>query len=368
MGVADKTSPVTQMRRGMWGDWGNMVPHKAAAALYTGQMGARAAACCAMTLFSLAASNIDPRSRVSAFQDTVAALCRIDFIPDDLTHFQSATTIGLLPDVILGWGKHSPCRARRTAELAAAGSDNVMIHMPSKGAFRMQQTGGQEVICEAGHLYIDPNEVAGDSRFLAEATEGFYISLSRPLVAGLRGINDHLRQRIDMTPQWRLLMRYGEAVFEDLPHLTPAEKALSARHLQDLAVSAFGARDPGPLPGTMAARLRLIKEDIAGLLHLPDLSPGLVAARHGISTRYLRRMFAAEQGSFHTHVLEGRLQRVHRDLADPRRMGTTIADLAGAAGFSDLSWFNNTYRRRFGQTPRETRAEALALPLPHIQR
>ncbi|WP_164736569.1 AraC family transcriptional regulator [Pararhodobacter zhoushanensis] len=311
-----------------------------------------------MPLFSIATSELDTRSRVAGFQDTVAELCRLEFTPDSLEGFRSATAIGVLPEVMLGWGRHSTCRAVRTVELAASGSDNVMVHFPRSGAFRMQQTGGAEVICGPGQIYIDPNETAGVSRFLVDRTDVFYISLPRPLVTGLRGINDHLRTRLDLTPQWRLLQRYGEALFEELPELTPDQLAQSSAHLHDLALSAFSARDPGPLPGTMAARLRMIKDDIAGLLHHPDLSPGLVAARHGISTRYLRMMFAEEKSSFRAHVLEERLRRAHGALSACESAGQAISDIAGAAGFSDLSWFNHCYRRRFNQTPRETRAEA----------
>lgn len=312
-----------------------------------------------MPVFSIAASELDTRSRVSAFQDTVAELCRLEFTPDTVDGFRSSTAIAVMPEVMLAWGRHSPCRAQRTVELAASGSDNVMIHFPRSGAFRMQQSGGDEVICQAGHVYIDPNETPGDSRFLAPETDAFYISLPRGLVSGLRGINDHLRRRLDLTPQWRLLQRYGEALFEDMAHLTPEQLAMSARHVQDLAISAFSARQAGSLPGTMAARLRLIREDIETLLSHPDLSPDLVAARHGVSTRYLRLIFAAGQTSFRAHVLERRLLLAHRLLSCPTSARRTIAELAGAAGFSDLSWFNTSYRRRFGQTPRETRIEAL---------
>ena len=234
-----------------------------------------------------------------------------------------------------------------------------MIHFLRAGAFVMQQRGGPEVICQPGHLYVDPNEIAGVSRFLEDGTEAFYISLPRGLVQGLRGINDQLRQRLDMAPEWRLLQRYGEALFAEFERLTPEQIALSSRHLHDLAVSAFSTRDPGPLPGTMAARLLLIKQDIAGLLAQPDLTPDLVAARHGISTRYLRMMFAQEKSSFRAHVLEERLSRAHALLAAPATAGRAISEIAGSVGFSDLSWFNQSYRRRFGQTPRETRAAAL---------
>lgn len=312
-----------------------------------------------MAVFSVSTSDLNSRARVSAFQDTVAPLCRLEFSPDDPETFVSATTIAVLPETMLAWGRHSPCRAVRTAELAACGSDNVMIHFLRHGALRMQQTGGEEVICAPGHIYIDPNEIAGDSRFLQEGTEAFYISLPRHLVEGLRGINDHMRSRIDRTPQWRLLQRYGEALFDDLPHLTPDQVALSSRHLHDLAVSAFSHRDPGPLPGTMAARLRLIKEDIASHLQQHNLSPGLIAARNGISTRYLRMMFAQERTTFRDYVVGARLAQVHASLCLPENAEMTISDIAGANGFADLSWFNQCYRRRFGQSPRETRTEAM---------
>jgi len=317
-----------------------------------------------MTIISVSTSDLTTRARVSAFQATVAPLCRLEFTPDDPESFSSATAVGLMPEATLAWGRHSPCRAERTAELAAGGSDNVMIHFLRRGAFWMKQQGGAEVICEPGHIYIDPNETAGTSRFLVDGTEGFYISLPRSLIRGLRGINDHLRQRLDLTPEWRLLQRYGEALFDELDALTPDQIALSSRHLHDLTLSAFGSREPGPLPGTMAARLRLIKEDIAGLLSQHDLSPDLIAARHGISTRYLRMMFAEEKSSFRAHVLEERLRQAHATLSAPEAAGRAISDIAGASGFSDLSWFNLSYRRRFGQTPRETRAEAMLAAIP----
>jgi AraC-like DNA-binding protein len=39
----------------------------------------------------------------------------------------------------------------------------------------------------------------------------------------------------------------------------------------------------------------------------------------------------------------------------------TISMIAFAAGFSDLSHFNRTYRRRFGETPSETRHDSIGI-------
>ena len=37
----------------------------------------------------------------------------------------------------------------------------------------------------------------------------------------------------------------------------------------------------------------------------------------------------------------------------------TISTIAYDCGFTDLSWFNQTFKRRFGQTPSDIRNDAL---------
>jgi AraC-like DNA-binding protein len=47
-------------------------------------------------------------------------------------------------------------------------------------------------------------------------------------------------------------------------------------------------------------------------------------------------------------------------LRDLHGAGARIADIAYEAGFSDLSHFNRSFRRHFGLTPSELRAQAHA--------
>jgi len=44
-------------------------------------------------------------------------------------------------------------------------------------------------------------------------------------------------------------------------------------------------------------------------------------------------------------------------LADRRYAGLTIAAIAAAAGFGDLSYFHRVFRRRFGATPSDVRVK-----------
>src|SRR5215211_1254719 len=72
------------------------------------------------------------------------------------------------------------------------------------------------------------------------------------------------------------------------------------------------------------------------------------AAHLGVTPRYVHMLFATEAASFSEFVLAQRLVRAHQMLTDPRCIGRPISAIAFDAGFSDLSHFNRTFRRRFG--------------------
>jgi AraC-like DNA-binding protein len=55
--------------------------------------------------------------------------------------------------------------------------------------------------------------------------------------------------------------------------------------------------------------------------------------------------------SFTDHVNELRLQQAFALLTEPRGRRRRISDIAMEAGFSDVSYFNQLFRARFGNTP-----------------
>lgn len=79
-----------------------------------------------------------------------------------------------------------------------------------------------------------------------------------------------------------------------------------------------------------------------------------------MSTRYLQMLLEDESSSFTALVLEYRLTLAHRLLCDPRLAPCGISGIALDAGFGDLSYFNRCFRRRYGQTPSDVRAQARA--------
>lgn len=313
-------------------------------------------------ILSIQSEDYEINHRVEAFQEVVASICKLQFIPDDPDRFASGTTISVLPDLIVGHGHHSASVALRTRELAADTGDNVMFHMPLKGGYSMQQRGGEAFELTPGLVYLDPNEVAGEVKFHGERTEAFYLSVPRALLsAATPGVNALLRRATPLTPQWRLLFSYARSLQDELPRLPPEQALLCVNHIQDLVLMALnGAEetdDRGGGRGVKAARLHAIKSDVERNLTCADLSANWMAARHGVSARYIRALFEAERTSFRDYVASRRLALAYRLLRDPRLRDRTIGQIALDAGFGDLSWFNARFKRQYGITPGEARAQ-----------
>jgi AraC-like DNA-binding protein len=158
----------------------------------------------------------------------------------------------------------------------------------------------------------------------------------------------------------KLLVTYARAVAEEEQSLrTPELQRLVATHIHDLIALTVGAARDGPAiaegRGIRAARLRAVMSDITANLGDCDLTVATVAQRQQVTPRYLHKLFEGEEFTFSTFVLGQRLSRAHRMLSDPRFCDRNISTVAFEAGFSDLSYFNRTFRRRYDATPSEIR-------------
>ena len=136
----------------------------------------------------------------------------------------------------------------------------------------------------------------------------------------------------------------------------------AGEHLADLAALVLGARgdaaDAARAGGGRVARLATLRADVARACRDPGLSVVQVAQRHHMSVRQVQRLFEEEGGTFTAYVQDCRLAQVRRALVDPACAHRLVATLAYEAGFSDLAAFNRLFKRRFGATPTQLRAEA----------
>jgi len=196
---------------------------------------------------------------------------------------------------------------------------------------------------------------------VAERSAILSIALPRAtLVPRLASTDSLYAPHVHSIPAARLLESYAMALLQDSSTLSLEEQAVFAGHVVDLAVLTLGARrddaEEAARGGVRAARRRAVKADIAAHLDLPELSVEWMAKRQKVSPASIRALFYDEGTSFTDYVLGERLGHVRALLTSPYLAHHNIATLALMAGFNDITWFNQAFRRRFGMRPSDLRA------------
>ncbi|MEV7774510.1 AraC family transcriptional regulator [Kitasatospora sp. NPDC086791] len=150
--------------------------------------------------------------------------------------------------------------------------------------------------------------------------------------------------------------------------LGPAETPRLGTVVVDL-VAAWLAREldaEGALPDD--GRRRAIVENVRGFirrnLHDPELTPPAVAHAHHISVSYLHRLFTqdAQGETVAAWIRRQRLEKAHRDLADPALRTVPVHALATRCGIPRPSDFSRAFRAAYGLSPSEHRRRALSGP------
>jgi AraC-like DNA-binding protein len=163
------------------------------------------------------------------------------------------------------------------------------------------------------------------------------------------------------TDMLRLLINYVSTLFADDDFaMTPGASRIVMSHICDLAALSLGAtREAAAFMagrGRHAARLRVMKADIVRNLQRADLTAARLAAAHRLSPRAVQRLFESEGTTFSAFVLEQRLTRAYRFLSDARFADRNVSAIAFDSGFADVSYFNRTFKKRFGAAPSDVRA------------
>jgi AraC-like DNA-binding protein len=156
-----------------------------------------------------------------------------------------------------------------------------------------------------------------------------------------------------------LFVEYVTAVANDQVLGRPELARPVTSHLVELLglalTSAPGAALPPRDVGVRAARLQTIKTDIEVHLTDPMLSVAGLAARHGVSPRYVHLLFEDDVLTCAQYILDRRLDCAYRLLCDERFADQTISSIAFDVGFGDVSYFNRAFRRHYGMTPSDAR-------------
>lgn len=272
-------------------------------------------------------------------------------------------TLRKLPDLGLLSGAVQGLRHEHARRDSGDGDDDFSFHMNLSGLSFVSGARGEMTLGDGDAMLLNYSVSRTISR--PGLVDHRVVRLPRAALSPLvRNIDDAVLCRIPRgTGMLSLLRNYVDAVFDDPALALPEMRQLIIAQLCDLIAVTLGAtRDATAVAGgrgIRAARLRAIKSDIDAHLTYSELSPGVVARRQEVSDSYIRKLFEGEGTSFSQFVLGRRLVRAQRMLTDRRWADRSIAWIAFETGFGDLSYFNRTFKRFYGNTPSEVRGAVI---------
>jgi AraC family transcriptional activator of tynA and feaB len=165
--------------------------------------------------------------------------------------------------------------------------------------------------------------------------------------------------RLRRSPVYPLVRAHFARLFEHPAELPPPAQAMVGRATVQLVKALIATAADAVLQGdAMHSALHLrVTMFIDAHLHDQKLSADLIAAAHHISSRHLYKVWteAGHALSLSQWIIHRRLDRARNQLTDLDPEVTTVAAIAHACGFSDMSHFSRRFREAYGLSPREWR-------------
>lgn len=248
---------------------------------------------------------------------------------------------------------------RSKRQLTRSGEDCFLVSLQLAGRGVVQQDGRSAV--------LEPGDFA-----LYDSTRNYTLRFDddfRQLV--LKTPRSLLTERLDFPERCtasriagsagmgRVASEFLRALAREAPTLLPHEIERMSHTLIDVLAATFGhslVNQPVSPTSHCAAQLVRIKMFIEDHLRDTALSPEKVASAHGISSRYLSKLFESTGTSVARWIWERRLERIARDLSDPHLAAHSVSTIAFGWGFNNMSHFSRAFKARFGASPRSSRA------------
>ncbi|MEV4974762.1 helix-turn-helix domain-containing protein [Streptomyces scopuliridis] len=272
--------------------------------------------------------------------------------------FRGIATYGSVGPMLLNSISAAPLQIRRSARLCAQyEEDFYKVALQISGSSVVEQGGayaplrpGDIAICDAARPYTFTYD--NDFRTVL-------LMVPRPLLPVRPETLAQVTARRIPTHEG-----VGAVVFPFLRSLGEQDRdcvGLAARSLMDGTLSLLTAlvleKLDRPAPhDTMMLRIRAYVEQ---RLSDPALAPDTIAEAHGISRRYLYKLFAAEELTVAGWIRSRRLERCAQDLANPDSADQTIGMVAARWGLTDRRHFGRMFKSVYGATPVEFRRQAL---------
>lgn len=248
--------------------------------------------------------------------------------------------------------------SRRQPHLAD-GRDLISVSISGGGRFEADGMSGLDRYAAHGAVILESRRVS--TLYSLDDTTAWTVCMERaPIEPLLATVDGPIQRCVGCdNPGIRLLQGYLSCLFA---LEKDCDLTLATLHVRDLVLYALGVRGDAQAlvreRGVQAARQSAVVDAIALRAGEPDLDPASVAARLGMSLRYLHKLLEPTGRSFAQHLLRQRLDRAVEMLRHQECAHLKIAEVAARSGFRDISHFNRSFRHAFGDTPYGVRVRA----------
>lgn len=167
----------------------------------------------------------------------------------------------------------------------------------------------------------------------------------------------------------KLMTKYLDGLQDSAALGDEQEARIFGEHLIDLIRIAIGqestAHQLAERRGVRAVRHAAVLREIERNLADSTLSATSVAEMLGVTPRYVHFLLVESGLTFSEHVLARRLKAVEALLSDAGKNTLKISAIARQAGFTDMSYFNRSFRSRYGDTPSGLRKRMASEAMEH---
>jgi AraC-like DNA-binding protein len=304
------------------------------------------------------------RDRFPAYcEEMIRRYAALDIVArNNVANFRASIELQRTGGVDIGYITTTPSDYERTQPYLRDGDDALCIVLCVEGGSYQTQRGdpqklraGEGIVCDnaqTGGIHVE-----GNSRF-------WVIKAARPSIGSLVPRTARFGgAKLDRDPvARRLLFGYLDAAHEIDFGREGRTRTIYDQHIVDLIALALGAeadvRREAEDRGICSVRRDAILREIDRRRGDHAFGVNAVAASLGITPRYVHLLLEETGQSFTHHLLQRRLEAAAALLRNPQWRHRKIADIAGEAGFTDLSYFNRAFRRHFGSTPSDIRQTA----------
>lgn len=247
------------------------------------------------------------------------------------------------------------CVEHRARHVPQTRERRFRVLLPARGKVALRHA-GHDAVLEAEDFALLDDSIPYRIEF-DEPNESLWVAIAPatiraylPAPGRLCGIRMPADRPLNKVVGSMLLGLWTEIEREEL---RPEQRPALARSLLQVMAVAFAVDCGGDIERSMSAAVRCvqIKQYIETHLRSPDLTPTTIAAAVGLSERYLRLLFAAENDSVTAYIRRRRLDECACELAQPQWRGRSVTETASDWGFRNVTHFARAFKAAYGATP-----------------